>query len=291
MGIHDNINEKIEELKTISPDGVDNYSNQQFAVEETVIEEEHNKKIKAIQKNIIIFGGVGTLITLLSFGLYIIPQYFVFNQVKADILSTEKSIDTLMLEKVTNEDVLKQLRIQEEELKQKFGDIFPIILPEVKSDSEYQEAINRLAVFFEDFALYYNKGNSPLELPSIDFGKPKESSDGSMFILPIQMTIKASDKNFRIFINQINKRSGSLDEKDFYLSSFTKKKEPIPIMSIDSLNISLPKEEQKKFSSLQKYNKKKETETLSFSVSLSAYFKSTEAMKSRFGTKKKKSRK
>ncbi len=284
----DNIKDLTKELKEISlGSDLDEFTKRKLQEEEIAIEQEHEKKIHTIKKNTIIFGVVGGLITLLSFGLYIIPEFFILQETKANIVKTEKEIDQIVLEKISDEETLKNLHTKEAQLKKNLGKIFPIILPEVGSDSEYQEAINRLAIFFEDFSIFYNKGSSPLELPSITFGKAKESEDGAMFILPIQMTIKASEKNFNLFIDQVNTRSGSIKEKDFYLSSFTKKKEPVPIMSINSLNISLPKTEKTSFDFLNPKKDKQEVNTLNFSVSLSAYFKATPYLQEKYGKKKK----
>ena len=278
------IPKSIEELSQQSK--LDEFTQKKLLEEEKIIHKEHEKKLEGIKKNTLIFGGAGLLIIILSLGLYIVPTFFEFQEVRANITTLNQEIDELEIEKLTNKKTLEDLYIEQTELEEKFGETFPLVLPEVHSDSEYQSSINRIAMFFEEFALHPGAGYSPLELPSISFGKAKQG-DG-VFIIPIKMTIESDRKSFNFFIKNINDNSGSLDSNDFYYSKFTKKKEPIPIMSIDSLNISLPKQEKSSLKFLTSKITKKKKNTLSFSVSLSAYFKSTEYMEQEFGSKKKK---
>ena len=159
------------------------------------------------------------------------------------------------------------------------------MLPEIHSKAEYQKKINFLATFFEDFALEnHDESTGILTIPSITFGKPRFSKD--MFVVPIQMNIDAGEGNFSRFLQQIDEKSGSIKEKDFYQSSYTKEKEPIPIMSIDALSLVYPKEKTALatlFSSSYEQGKK----TYSFTVSISAYFQATKEMIEIYGGGKK----
>ena len=276
--------ESIEELSEHSD--LDEFTQKKLLQEEKALHAEHEKRLEGIKKNTLMFGSAGALIFILALGLYIIPTFFEFQEVRSQIISSNEDIDQMEITKLTNIKTLENLHVEQSILEEEFGETFPLVLPEIHSDSEYQTSINRIAMFFEEFSLHPGKGYSPLKLPSISFGKPKEGDD--VFIVPIKMTIESDRRSFNLFLNYINNKSGSLDPDDFYYSEFTKKKEPIPIMSIDSLNISLPKQEKSSLlfitSKVSNYSKK----TLNFSVSLSAYFKSTDKMKEMYGSAKKK---
>ncbi len=282
------IPESIHDLSEKS--NLDDLTQKRLFKEEKVIYKEHQKKILKLKKNIQIFGGIGGAIILLVAGFYIIPSFFTLQETRNEITSLNKTIDTMEVEKITDNQSLKEKNEEKTALENEFGEILPLILPEIHSTSEYQSSINRMAMFFEEFSIHPGKGYSPLHLPSISFGKPKEK-DG-VFVIPIDMTIEADRKSFNLFLDQINNKSGSFNPDDFYYSKLSQKREPIPIMSIDSLNISLPTVKQASFqfikSSLEKKNDKEKN--LSFSVSLSAYFKATDKMKELYGGGKKRKR-
>jgi hypothetical protein len=284
------VNNTLEIEEPVDPeDSLDEYTKQRLQEERSEIQEHNTEQLGKIKKNFLLFLYSGLVILALSLGFYIVPKFLELQEVKAEIIATEKANKEIEAKKILKDNELKELIIERQDLEEKRGKIFGVILPEIKSEipeeakAEYEVIKNRLAIFFEDFSMSYDKGASPLEIPNISFGKAKEKGD--FFVIPVLMNIKASEKNFVLFIDQINKRSGSLNPDNFYLSSLSKKKEPVPVMGIDSLNISLPKTEKL---SLRKSSSDSKNGTLNFRVSISAYVKSTPEIQEMFGTKKKK---
>lgn len=262
---------------------IDEFTQKRLDEETAEIQKEHEKKIKFFQKNSGIYGGVGLVLFIAILAAYVIPQFFRLQDVRAEINTLSLSIEDLADQKKETLHILQTVDAKRIVVEKKLGHIIPKVLPEVHSASAYQKKINFLATFFEDFALENNNDGSSIDIPSIDFGKAREEDD--IFVVPIQMTVEAGESNFYRFLEQIDEKSGSIDPNDFYSSSYTKEKEPVPVMSIDALSLVFPKEEtavSKLFSSSTQKKKK----TYTFTVSISAYFQATEEMKEMFGSKK-----
>lgn len=217
--------------------------------------EKRLKKIKDKKQKAILMLAFAAIVILATGFLYIIPKYQNVQSIKAQIVMDENNIEVKKSEKKKLEDQLEEKNVELEKLKSEFGPKLNMILPD-------QENIFELTNFLENYATRFHSEENPLILNNINYGNPKKVDQ--YFVLPVRMNVQASERNFANFLNMIE-RSGSLEEENYFNS------EPIRLMSIENINVSIPKEALEEDESA-----KKEIAVYPITLEINAYFKGIE---------------
>ncbi len=122
-----------------------------------------------------------------------------------------------------------------------------------------EEELHRLTRELEDYFASKDRANSRMVLSSLDFGKPyipkvDETSDSGYLVLPMNISIEASEENFFEFLEYLE-NSGSLEKKT-------------RLMSLESINFSLP---QKTTQSEPTPSSSQESDLLRLTLQVNAY--------------------
>lgn len=199
-----------------------------------------------------------TIIFLSTLAFLIIPESLEIVQVKQQTTALQNEISGSfetgpgLKTKLTN--LKKEIAFQKELIDEKNREMKNALERIIPETSEEHVIVKLL----EDFSIRYHSPSSPITLENLSFpatgnGKEQKKMEG-FFILPFQMTVKASDDAFKTLLAFLE-HSGSLDPNDFF------QKQPIRLMTITSLQVPLAEST-------------KTGETKSYQIGLQAYYRS-----------------
>jgi|GEM_PF-6240765 len=223
--------------------------------------ENYIEKAKTFQKSANVFFILSALVIL---GTLIFHTYPVLREAqgyRAEIQAKETFI-TAKTAEFTKVNAMFQEKAREYDVAiEQWKPILDQILPQTNPT-------DTVAKFLEDFAISSNKKIHPMKIENISFGEPRQIED--YFALKFNMSVEADEYNFIQFLQTIA-TSGSLREQDFY------KGKPILAMSIESINVTLPEDQDidpglQRLGSLEG-NTATTVPTLIFTVEMSAYFR------------------
>lgn len=239
------------------------------------------------------FSTIEKVLTYSSIGLasFIIAIFFVVLPGVSDIQSVQKNIADSVLKiygdesgvegvKFVNKRIQEQLNEEKDEFEEKEKLTFK------KYDQALPKDINisNIAVFLEDYTVTLHTNEKPIVLSNISFGKPEakevpiedlkqDNSDGRIIIpaeyraLPVSISLNAHREKFEQFLDFVY-HSG--DTEQYYF-----KGNPVPVMSVESLNLPVAEEEEELIKELENDGPKVE----SYSVKLNLYFQKAEKLK------------
>ncbi|MEI7510933.1 MAG: hypothetical protein WCJ84_02120 [Candidatus Peregrinibacteria bacterium] len=244
-------------------------------------------KTKKTQQMALIFGGITVVVLILAVVFIFWPSWTNLSEKQASILALEEELaGPLKTQKSDTESQLDDAEKKLTETEKTYGQILPKILPVANDEWEYQDRLNELAVFFEDYSFRYGTKANPFTLDNISFSPPVY--ENGLYRVSVLMNIKATADGMKAFAEMILK-SGSMDKKDFYNYTIPSipDPQPIPVMTLDTLVVNYKEANtQKSSSSSSSSSSDSEDETKvassSFSVNFSVFFTATDWMKATY---------
>lgn len=202
---------------------------------------------------------IAFLIVAATLMFHTFPQAKHYKEIKENIETKKFEIAEAQEQKKNLKEEQQSKKDTYETLRKEAEPKLAIVFPE-------GENISELTRFLEGYSIAYHSTENPFELNNIAYGKSKLSESGNYNILPIRMSINASEKNFGNFLKMIA-YSGSMDPKDFF------RNEPIRLMSVESINVSVPKVAEGE--TAKKADAK--VPTYAFSVEVNTFFRASKA--------------
>ncbi len=220
------------------------------------------KKIRTFHQNAYILFGISALIVIGTLAFHSYPQYRKAQAYKLDIQQKEAELLEQEAALKDEEEELQKISAEYEKVVTEWKPVLDTVLPTHNPTDE-------IAVFLEDFSITADSDEHPMSLNTISFNAPKKGAGEDYYILPFRTTVEADEYNFKRFMKQIEK-SGSLNQQDYF------KQNPVPIMSIEEIQITLP-EKKDIDPALEKQKngeeEEKEIETYIFNLSMQTYFR------------------
>lgn len=181
-----------------------------------------------------VFPFILALLILGGVGYYGYTRYLVLETTEEEIIKSESFRNQL-------EEELGSLAAPFSEAKAEFKETELSRVEKVKAVFPEEEELTELTRTFDDFEVKNNFSNNPFFISSLNFKEAMTEENLPYRILPIDLSIQSSTKNFFKFLEYVE-NSGSLDTK-------------VRLMEINSINVDL--------------NSKGK---ITFQVSLNAYF-------------------
>ncbi|MBT4937314.1 hypothetical protein HON22_05340 [Candidatus Peregrinibacteria bacterium] len=240
------------------------------------------------------FSTMEKVLTYSSIGIasFIIAVFFVIVPGVNDIQLLQQNISNAVL-KIYGDDtgeegvkfVHKRIQEQLNEETGEFEEKEKLTLEKYDQALPKNIDISNIAVFLEDYTVTLHTKEKPIVLSNISFGKPEEkelslddlrqdNSDGRIIIpaeyrsLPVNISLDAHRMKFEQFLDFVY-HSG--DTEQYYF-----KGNPVPVMSIESLNLPVLDEEEKDNIEV---DGKPVVEVESYSLKLNLYFQKKEELK------------
>lgn len=223
------------------------------------------KKIREFHNNSRILFLIAAAIVFGTLLFYSYPQYKKVLSHKAEIRQTEE----IMQEQ---QKVLTRVKRELQDKSSSYAVVLESIAPILEDVFPQKNPTDEVAKFLEEFAIGADTPSHPMKIESVAFAPVKEKNDYK--ILPFRLSVEADEYNFKRFMKQVGELSGSLQQQDFY-----RQLKPIPIMSIESISVSLPEEKDidPALQTLSGGTVQKQVPTFVFNVEMQAYFRPQEA--------------
>jgi len=195
---------------------------------------------------------------LLTFILLVLAAYYGFTQYQKlagaqDALANEQDQITSVQNSATD------AGNQYSDLKKAFDEKYKNVLDAIQNVFPPEENYTNLAILFDQFSSANNTTTNPFFMSDLKFGQSRVDASKDYIVLPVTMTIIASEANFMKFL-QFIENSGSLDDKS-------------RLMDIRSISINFSTQaNQAATLPGQAGMAKQAAPTINVSISLNAYF-------------------
>lgn len=182
------------------------------------------------------------LVLILSFGFYSYKKWQQYTGYRA-IVETQKTFITELRDELSDEKAYYEGNKDGfDNLTEEIGASLALIFP---GEDNYTSLTRQI----DDFEKELSKKNNPFEVSSIDYQTPSETDLYS--VLPMRMSIRSSNENFRKFLHLVE-NSGSLVDQ-------------VRLMDISSIRLNF----------LNSDEKTDGPEIINFTVQINAYFQKT----------------